>query len=172
MKKIMMTIAAVSILGTAAPAFAQARGQNLDNRIENLQSQIQQGVQRGTISRNEAQPLRERLRQLTRLERQYSRGGFSRSEQNDLQRRIQTLRQQIQYASRDGRYDRNTRDGRDDHRGYEGRDDHRGQPRHLVRGTPWPGFGGRLRALSLSLQTCSGRSVAPLGELAWHFRSE
>jgi len=118
MKKIMMTIAAVSVLGTAAPAFAQARGQNFDNRIENLRSQIQQGVQRGTISRNEAQPLRERLRQLTRLERQYSRGGFSRSEQNDLQRRIQTLRQQIQHASRDGRYDR---DGRDDHRGYHGR---------------------------------------------------
>jgi chromosome segregation ATPase len=124
MKKTMMTIAAVSVLATAAPAFAQYRGQNLDNRIENLQSQLQQGVQRGTISRNEAQPLRERLRQLTRLERQYSRGGFSRSEQNDLQRRIQTLRQQIQHASRDGRYDRDGRDGRDgrdDHRGYDGR---------------------------------------------------
>jgi anti-sigma28 factor (negative regulator of flagellin synthesis) len=103
MKKIMITIAALSALGGAVPAMAQSRGSNLDNRVENLRDQIQQGVQRGTISRGEAQPLRDRLRELTRLERQYSRGGFSRSEQRVLQQRIQSLRQQIQYAERNGR---------------------------------------------------------------------
>ena len=124
MKKIIITIAAVSALGVAAPAMAQYRGGNLDNRIENLQDQIQRGVHRGTISRNESQPLRDRLRHLTRLERQYSRGGFSRNEQRDLQQRIQTLRQRIQYAERSGgRYDRHDRDhDRDDRRGRDGRD--------------------------------------------------
>ena len=119
MKKTLMTIAALSALASAAPGIAQNRGGNLDNRIDALQSQLQQGVQRGTITRNEAQPLRERLRQLERLERQYSRGGFSRSEQQDLQRRIQTLRQQIQYAERNGRHDR--RDHRDHRDGRGGR---------------------------------------------------
>ncbi len=132
MKKIIMTIAAVSALGIAAPAMAQNRGGNLDNRIENLQDQIQRGVHRGTISRYEAQPLRERLRQLTRLERQYSRGGFSRYERNDLQQRIQTLRQRIQYAERSrSRYDRRDRDDRhdrdDDRRGHDRRDGHSGR---------------------------------------------
>ncbi len=129
MKKIIMTIAAVSALGIAAPAVAQNRGGNLDNRIENLQDQIQHGVRRGTISRHEAQPLRERLHRLNRLERQYSRGGFSRYEQNDLRQRIQTLRQQIQYAERNrSRYDRHDRDhDRDDRRGHDGRDGRSGR---------------------------------------------
>jgi hypothetical protein len=100
MKKIVITLAAISALSMAAPAAAQNRGRNLDNRIENLQDQIQQGVRRGTISRNEAQPLRTRLRDLTRLERQFSRGGFTRREQNILQQRIQNLRQQINFAER------------------------------------------------------------------------
>jgi hypothetical protein len=131
MKKIIMTIAAVSALGIAAPAVAQNRGANFDNRIENLRDQIQRGVHRGTISRHEAQPLRERLQRLNRLERRYSYGGFSRYERNDLWQRIQRLRQQIQYAERSrGGYDR--RDHDDDRgRGYRDhdRDDRRGDDR-------------------------------------------
>lgn len=100
MKKFIATIAAVSAFAAASPAMAQGRGANLDNRIENLQQQIQRGVQRGTITRSEAQPLRNRLRTLTQLERQFSRGGFTRSEQNMLQQRIQNLRQQINAAER------------------------------------------------------------------------
>ncbi len=115
MKKLIMTMAALSVVSIAAPAAAQYRGGNLDNRIEHLQDRIQQGVQRGTISRGEAMPLRDRLRQLTRLERQFSRGGFSRNEQRVLQQRIQSLRQQIQYAERSGRHDRHDRDDRYDH---------------------------------------------------------
>ncbi|HEY0012088.1 MAG TPA: hypothetical protein VGB79_04460 [Allosphingosinicella sp.] len=101
MKKIILSIAAAAALsaGAAAPAAAQNRGSGLDNRIEALQQQIQHGVQRGTISRNEAQPLRDQLRDLTRLERQYSRGGFTRAEQRSLQTGIQNLRQRIAYAA-------------------------------------------------------------------------
>lgn len=103
MKKIILSIAAVAALSAgAAPATAQSRGSGLDNRIESLQQQIQAGVQRGTISRTEAVPLRTRLREVTQLERQYSRGGFTRTEQSRLQQRIQILRQQIQQAERTG----------------------------------------------------------------------
>ncbi len=111
MKKILITIAAVSALAAGAPALAQNRGGNFDNRIEALQGQLQQGIQRGTISRNEAAPLRDRLRQLSQLERQYSRGGFNQREQNTLQQRTQSLRQQIQFAERSGQR------GNNDHRG-------------------------------------------------------
>ena len=143
MKKLIMTIAAVSALGIAAPSVAQSRGSNFDNRIENLRDQIQRGVRRGTISRHEAQPLRERLHRLNRLERRYSYGGFSRYERRDLWQRIQRLRQQIEYAERrGGRYDRRDRDDdrgrgydrdrdhdRDDRRGDDRRDDRRGDDR-------------------------------------------
>lgn len=98
MKKLILAAAAASVLATAAPAFAQPRGSNLDNRIDVLQDQIQRGVQRGTINRNEAVPLRNQLRNVTQLERQYSRGGFTRTEQQTLQQRIQRLQQQIQVA--------------------------------------------------------------------------
>ncbi len=110
-EKILITIAAVSALAAGAPALAQNRGGNFDNRIEALQGQLQQGIQRGTISRNEAAPLRDRLRQLSQLERQYSRGGFNQREQNTLQQRTQSLRQQIQFAERSGQR------GNNDHRG-------------------------------------------------------
>lgn len=97
-------------------------GANIVNRIANVQMEIRAGVQAGTISRAEAQPLREQLRQLRQLQRRYSANGLTNVERQDLQRRIQTLRQQVRYASRanvGNRYgsadwiDRN-RDGYDD----------------------------------------------------------
>ena len=103
MNKIVLSIAAVAALaGGAVPAMAQGRGGGLDNRIDALQQQIQRGVQRGTITRNEAQPLRDRLRAVKQLERQYSRGGFTRAEQSAVQQRIQRLRDQIRFADTHG----------------------------------------------------------------------
>lgn len=114
MKKMMMTMAAVSALAAASPAAAQYANGNFDARINELQSNLQAGVQSGRITRNEAVSLREQLRQLSRLERQYSRDGLSRAERDQLQQRIQTLRQQIRQAERNGdnrpRYDRDDRD--------------------------------------------------------------
>ena len=100
MAKLIIGIAATAALSAgAAPATAQGSGSNLDNRIENLQQQIQ----RGTISRSE-------VREMTRLESQYSRGGFTRFEQRSLQQRIQNLRQKIQFAeARGNRHERFSR---------------------------------------------------------------
>lgn len=115
MKKIMMTMAAVSALAMAGPAMAQTASGNFDARIGQLQTNLQAGIQSGRITRSEAVGLREQLRQLSQLERRYSRNGLSRDERNQLQQRIQTLRQQIRMAERNGdnrRADRNDRNDR------------------------------------------------------------
>jgi hypothetical protein len=134
MKKIITIVAALSAIGLATPAVAQSRyggnesygyGQGngygngnggIEARTDQLERRFQLGVQRGTISRQEALYLSDGFRQLNRLERQYSRGGINRNERQSLQQRLLQLQQQIQLAerSRDSRY------GRDDHR--DGRD--------------------------------------------------
>jgi hypothetical protein len=113
MKKIIIALAASSALATGVPAAAQYGGANVQIRVDQLQTQLQAGLQSGAITRAEAIPLREQLRQLSRLERQYSPGGISGRERADLQRRSMTLRQDIRSAARIG----NGRYGRDD--GYD-----------------------------------------------------
>jgi hypothetical protein len=121
MKKIIIALAATSALAVAMPAAAQ-NGGNLQLRVGQLQTQLQAGVQSGAISRAEALPLRQQLRQLTRLERQYARGGISGQERSDLQHRINDLRQGIRMAARTG----DSRYGRDDDR-YDRDDDRYGR---------------------------------------------
>ena len=140
MKKIITLIAALSAMGLASPAIAQDRygngyGNNqaygysngyggIEARTDQLQRRLQVGIQRGTISRREADYLRDGFRQLSRLERQYSRGGLDRNERQFLQQRLQQLQQEIQAAERN-RGDGNWGDGRDGRDGYDndGRDD-------------------------------------------------
>ena len=112
MNKIIIALAATTAIAAAAPAAAQYGG-NIQLRTNQLQTQLQAGVQAGSISRAEAMPLREQLRALTQLERQYSRDGLSQQERSDLQGRMAALRQGIRTAARDGddRYDRDDRYG-------------------------------------------------------------
>lgn len=111
MNKLLIALAATTAFTAAAPAAAQYGAGNAELRVDQLQAQLQAGVQSGSITRAEAMPLREQLRQLTRLERQYAAGGFSNQERMDLRSRIQTLRQGIRMAARtgDSRYDRDDR---------------------------------------------------------------
>jgi len=102
MNKIFLTMAGIAALSAAAPALAQSADANINARIQNLQVQLQAGVQNRTITRNEAGPLREQLRALSQLERQYSRDGLSRGERDQLQQRIRMLNQSIRMASRNG----------------------------------------------------------------------
>src|SRR5688500_11365980 len=131
MKKFITIIAALSAIGLATPAAAQNRyGDNgsygyangyggMQARTEQLRQRFQIGIQRGTISRQEAGYLRDGFRQLNRLERQYGRDGLNRYERRTLQQHIQQLRQQIQVAERS----RGNGYGRDDDRdGRDGRD--------------------------------------------------
>jgi len=126
MKKfIFIALAATSAIAAAAPAFAQSGyggngygNGNIEVRADQLQVRLQAGIRSGAITRAEAMPLREQLRQLTRLEMLYARDGISGRERADLQQRVNTLRQGIRVAERgsDGRY------GRDDDR-YDRDDD-------------------------------------------------
>ena len=163
MKTILSGLTAVSMLAVGAPAAAQysnngygnsnaagANG-NIAARIEQLRTRIQAGVQSGAISRAEAQPLREQLRELSRLERQYSANGLSGQERADLQQRLRNLRQQLRAADggqgrygddryaddrydngryengryEDGRYGQNGQDYDRDDDGYDDRDSDR-----------------------------------------------
>lgn len=119
MKKILMTMAAVSALAAAAPAAAQYASGNFDARIGQLRADLQAGVQNGRITRNEAVQLRAQIQQLNQLERQFSQDGLSRAERDQLQQRIQVLRQQIRMASRNG--DTRPGYGNDDDRYENGR---------------------------------------------------
>ncbi|HEX8481812.1 MAG TPA: hypothetical protein VF650_07920 [Allosphingosinicella sp.] len=131
MKKLIIALAATSALASAVPAAAQSGGYgnnsggygngngNAEMRSDQLQMRLQAGVRSGAITRAEAMPLREQLRQLTRLEAVYAQGGISGRERADLQHRIMTLRQGIRMAERSG----DSRYGRDDDR--YGRDDDR-----------------------------------------------
>jgi hypothetical protein len=139
MKKFIIALAATTALSVAAPAVAQNyggqnyggqnygqqnyggqnNGGNLQLRIDQLRMELQAGVQSGDISRPEAMRLRQQLRELSLLERQYAVNGISGRERAELQHRINTLRQGIRMASRDSnrRYDRDDdRYDRDDNR--------------------------------------------------------
>lgn len=133
MNKILIALAATTAFAGAAPAAAQyGAGYGAPIRSDQLQLQLQAGIRSGAISRAEAMPLRDRMLQLTRIERLYARDGISGRERADLQHRINALRQDIRIAERtgDGRYgrddDRYDRDGRADNaydRNNDGWDD-------------------------------------------------
>jgi hypothetical protein len=124
MRMTLITMAAISALAIGAPAAAQYpssqnahRGHmnsngNLAARIDELQLRLNAGVRSGSISRREAIPLREQIRQLTRIERRYSMNGISGRERADLQQRMRNLRRQMRVADggANGRYDRYDRD--------------------------------------------------------------
>jgi hypothetical protein len=125
MKKLLLAMTAIPALAVAAPVAAQYQTQaygnaGVDNRIDRLEARFQAGVQQGTISRQEAQPLRQQLRQLARLEARYSADGLSQQERADLNQRIRSLRQQLRVADGGG-YDRYDRDNYDDN-GYASND--------------------------------------------------
>lgn len=128
----LFAIAALSVLA-AAPAAAQYSSQanvnanadanadvnaGIGNRIAQLETRLQAGIRSGAIDRQETRSLRPQLRELTRLERQYSRDGLNQQERRDLQQRIRAVRQQIRTAD-NGSYDRNERYGYNDDDYYD-----------------------------------------------------
>jgi hypothetical protein len=117
MNKLLLSMAAVGALAAAAPAAAQyGYGSNYNssisfsNRIAQLEARLQAGINAGVISRAEARNLRMELRQIRRLEAQYSYNGFTRAERQDLQMRLRNFRQDLRLAD-NNRFDRDTRYG-------------------------------------------------------------
>jgi hypothetical protein len=142
MKRVFLAMTAVCALTAAAPAAAQYGsananvGMGISNRITQLQSRIDAGVRAGTINRSEAFSLRNELRELSRLERQYSRNGLTVQERQDLQIRLRDLRDDVRladggiagsdrYGSNDDRYDDDRYVGRADRDNDDWSDDDR-----------------------------------------------
>jgi hypothetical protein len=124
MKTLLIALGAVSAIALAAPAAAQyGSGQSapygngrygaqtnvnaggsvgISNQIARLDERLYAGIQSGAIDRTEARNLRLQLRELTRLERQYSSNGLTQQERMDLQARLRNVRQQFRMADGGG----------------------------------------------------------------------
>jgi len=119
MKKILMTMAAVSALSIGVPAAAQYGRGDIQGRMQQLQVQLQAGVRSGAISRREAMPLDRQIREISDYARFNGRDGLNGRERRYLEQRMANLSQHIRYAEqtgdgRDMRYGRGERyeDGR------------------------------------------------------------
>lgn len=118
MNRILLSMAAVGAIAAAAPAAAQTwsnanagGAMGISNRIAQLDARISAGISSGEISRTEGRDLRMQVRELRRLERQYSYNGLTQSEREDLRDRLRELRDDVRLAD-NGRYDRDARYGR------------------------------------------------------------
>jgi hypothetical protein len=99
MRPIYMVISGVAAVSLATSAAAQWGGDRTYSH--QLQVQIDAGVRQGTISRTESIGLREDLRRLVRLERQFSPSGISGREHATLMQNSSSLATEIRNASRD-----------------------------------------------------------------------
>ncbi len=106
MKRIVLSlIAAASLAGAAAPAFAQgprpSDWQPLAQRQDNIERRIDDGVRSGQLTRREARGLREQFNSLLRLEDRYRRDGLNGRERADLQRRFEALADRVRFEKHD-----------------------------------------------------------------------
>ena len=109
MKKILISVLAVSALTAAAAPAMAAPWQNINQRQAQLDRRIDQGVRTGQLTRNEAYRLRSEFRQIARLEARYRQtGGLQGWERADLDRRFDVLSRKIRIErhDRDDRYPR------------------------------------------------------------------
>jgi hypothetical protein len=119
MKKILLSIAAVSAVAAAAApvaALAQSYDRPYDrhddrggwngggDRVERLDRRIEIGLRDGSLDRREAWRLKGDLRETARLEMRYGRDGLSRWERADLDRRFDRISAQIRYERHDRDY--------------------------------------------------------------------
>jgi len=104
MKKILLSITAVSALAAATVVPTVASAQSINHRQAMLERRIDQGVRNGSLSRGEAYRLTAQLRETARLEYRYRRGGLSGWERADLDRRFDRISAQIRYERHDRDY--------------------------------------------------------------------
>lgn len=132
MRKFLLASAAIAALTASVPASAQVSeilrqgiagifggnlGGSIDVRLNELNSRIQNALQRGEISQSQASRLQDELRDIAQREQSYRNDGLSRAERDDLEQRLRQLENQIQQAvyNRGDRSDRwDDRDGRGD----------------------------------------------------------
>ena len=108
MKKILISVLAVSALTAAAAPAMAAPWQSINQRQAQLDRRIDVGVRTGQLTRVEATRLRAEFRQIAQLEVRYRRtNGLQGWERNDLDRRFDILSRKIRIE----RHDRDDRRG-------------------------------------------------------------
>jgi len=104
-KTILTLLAAASLAGAAAPAFAQgprpSDWQPLAQRQDKIEQRIDQGMRSGQLTRREGRELRNQFHSLLRLEARYQRDGLNFRERADLQHRYDALSQRVRFEKHD-----------------------------------------------------------------------
>jgi hypothetical protein len=111
MKFVFLTMAATAALSVAAPAAAQSWHAD-SNQSAALQMQIDDGVRSGAISRRDIPALRDGLRQLVAMERQFGANGINAREDAILHQRVVALGEQIDSATQGRGYENARGDSR------------------------------------------------------------
>jgi hypothetical protein len=108
MKKVLLTLAAVSAVAVAAPAAAQSYNpyrpvdaRAIDQREANLAQRINDAFRRGKLSRTEANRLVVELRRIEAIEHRYRAGGINRWERDQLMARLDRLQALLKQERRD-----------------------------------------------------------------------
>jgi len=101
MKRLILTLAAASALSTGAPAAAQTTATYLA-QFKVLQTRLDAGIRTRKIDPGEASALRDRIRELRNLEREFRRGGYSTAERQSLREKMQLTRTEIRRAIQNG----------------------------------------------------------------------
>lgn len=107
-KNIILATLAAAIAFTTPMAANAAPWQNINQRQQQLDRRIDQGVRSGALNRNEATRLRTEFRSLNGLEQQYRRSGgvFTARERADLDRRFDALSARIKIQKHDRQHRR------------------------------------------------------------------
>jgi hypothetical protein len=100
-KNIILASLAAAIAFTTPMAANAAPWQNINQRQQQLDKRIDQGVRNGALNRNEASRLRVEFRQIAQLENRYRAGGLSMRERADLDRRFDALSAKIRIQKND-----------------------------------------------------------------------
>lgn len=112
MKKVLLSLAAVTAIATAASPAAAARDDRFDmrervsinERQQDIARRIDRSFERHQITRAEANRLMAQLHRIDALERHYRRGGLSGWERQELMRRLDAVQAQLRIDRKDRDY--------------------------------------------------------------------
>ncbi|WP_106639023.1 hypothetical protein [Allosphingosinicella vermicomposti] len=111
MRKVLLSVLALSTVAVAAPAAAQNyrhHDTGIERQLDSIAQRVRQAENRGRISHREANGLLRRADQIDRLHDRYARNGLSRGERDDLRRQVNRLQQDLRFE----RQDNNNRPGK------------------------------------------------------------
>jgi hypothetical protein len=102
MRKLITAAAALCILGATAPALAQSMAYS--DRSDRLEDRINTAERVGDITVGQAASLRDRLRDVERLENAYRDDGLTSSDVRDLDRRYDAISRDLSVSRDDTQY--------------------------------------------------------------------